>query len=65
MNVKPLTVKSLKLGDIEFNDISAFEEYSADRTIMGNIGNELLKDVEITTDFARGLARFLHRRCAK
>jgi hypothetical protein len=60
MQVKPLTVKTIQLDDAHFSNIQAFQEYTADDPIIiaGNIGNQLLKDLDITMDFSKGLAKF-------
>lgn len=63
MRVKPLKISTVQLDDVSFSNVRAFEEFcDADpEVIAGNIGNGLLKEIQVTMDFSRGLSGFRSR----
>ncbi len=61
MRVKPRMIDTIELDHAIFSKVPAFTEYTTEvdpEVIGGNIGNALLKDIEIELDFANGLSRF-------
>jgi hypothetical protein len=59
--VKPRMMDRIELDYAIFSKVPAFTEYTSEvdpEVIAGNIGNVLLKDIDVELDFSNGLARF-------
>jgi hypothetical protein len=60
---RSLKVGSVVLDDATFSNVQGHTHYSQDdpEVVAGNIGNKLLKELDVTMDFAGGTARFAKR----